>query len=377
MIKALKMTGLILLILIGLLVLGTLIFTNFHPVFGGKPNESDLQRYNQSEQFQNGIFKNQEETSMSMGFKESMKLLPEFFRKAPEREPAEPLPVEKMDSLGVIEQLKEAPKLTWFGHSAFLLTLDGKTILLDPMFGDSPSPVSFLGSKRYSKELPLEIEKIPEIDLVIFSHDHYDHLDYGSVLKLKDKVLMWYVPLGLGNHLKKWGVPAENIRELDWWEESSYKDLNLACTPARHFSGRGLTDRWSTLWSSWVIQGDSTNIYFSGDSGYGPHFKEIGDKYGPFDLAMMECGQYNERWSNIHMMPEETIQAGLDVKSEKLMPIHWGAFTLALHPWKDPVERATKEAQRVNLPFITPKIGHTIDIHTAQPEANRWWIPLK
>ncbi len=364
-------------IILGLIVtllVGTAVFMNFHPVFGGKPGAGQLERYRESPNFKDGkIFVNQIETVMEMDFKESMKLLPEFFRKVPEREPQANIPLEKLDSLTIVQQLKESPKITWFGHSAFLITLDGKKILLDPMFGDTPSPVSFMGSKRFSKGLPIAIEKLPEIDIVLFSHDHYDHLDYESVKRLKDKVLMWYVPLGVGNHLIAWGVDTGKIKELDWWEEDVYRGLKLACTPARHFSGRGLGDRFSTLWASWVIESDSSRIFFSGDSGYGPHFKEIGEKYGPFDLAMMECGQYNERWANIHMMPEETIQAGLDIRAAKLMPIHWGAFTLAFHPWKEPVERAEIEAEKKKIPMLTPVIGQTIDLHSAGPDPDRWW----
>ncbi|MCL4138462.1 UNVERIFIED_CONTAM: hypothetical protein GTU68_034280 [Idotea baltica] len=230
-----------------------------------------------------------------------------------------------------------------------------------------------LGSKRYSKELPINIEQLPAIDLVLFSHDHYDHLDYQSILLLKDKVKQFYVPLGLGAHLEKWGVSPERIKELDWWEEANFEGLQLACTPARHFSGRGLGDRFTTLWASWVIKGKYDNIYFSGDSGYGPHFKEIGEKYGPFNFSMMECGQYNERWDNIHMMPEETVQASIDIKAKQMMPIHWGAFTLAMHPWQESVERATAAAEKMNVKMVLPQIGQTISINEEPLPTERWW----
>ncbi|MGR3810658.1 MBL fold metallo-hydrolase [Jiulongibacter sp. NS-SX5] len=362
-----------LIIILGLLVLigiGTAAFVNFHPVFGGTIKKEN---YSSSENFENGLFKNQIETDMSMDMMEAIKMIPEFFKKAPGRQPDFELPVQKIDSLDMVNATDSTAELTWFGHSAFFLNIEGKKVLIDPMFGDSPSPIGFMGNKRYASELPIEIEQMPEIDLVVFSHDHYDHLDYPSVLRLKDKVKQWFVPLGLESHLVKWGVDASKIKAFDWWEEAEYMNLKLVSTPARHFSGRGLADRYSTLWSSWVIMGQNSKIYFSGDSGYGPHFKEIGEKYGPFDISLTECGQYNERWSNIHMMPEETIQAGIDVKANKIMPIHWGAFTLAMHTWTDPVERASLEAKRLNVPLIIPKIGETFEVKNSSTQNNYWW----
>ncbi len=188
------------------------------------------------------------------------------------------------------------------------------------MFGNVPTPHPMLGGNSFSRALPIEIEKLSSIDAVLLSHDHYDHLDYGSVTKLKDKVKMFYAPLGVGVHLQEWGVEKERIVELDCWQEVTL-DLVFKCTPAQHFSGRGLI-RNGSLWSSWIINSGKENIFFSGDSGYGPHFKEIGDKYGPFDFAMMECGQYNEMRPDIHMFPEQTAQASLDIKAGRFMPIH-------------------------------------------------------
>ena len=241
------------------------------------------------------------------------------------------------------------------------------------MFGDVPAPIDLLGGKRFSVELPIEVQKLPKIDAVILSHDHYDHLDYESILKLKDKVDTFYAPLGVGVHLEAWGISKEKIIELDWWQEITVDDLKFVCTPARHFSGRKFNNRQSTLWSSWVIQSSTENIFFSGDSGYDSHFKEIGEKYGPFDFAMMECGQYNEMWPEIHMFPEETAQAAVDVKAKKMMPIHWGAFKLALHSWTDPVERVTKKAEELNLPLITPKIGEPFLLVDENINNQDWW----
>jgi L-ascorbate metabolism protein UlaG (beta-lactamase superfamily) len=230
-------------------------------------------------------------------------MIPEFFKNDSSRAPSFELPIVSRDSLELVED-SIPTRLVWFGHSAFLLQIDGKNILIDPMLGEVPAPNPLLGKKRFFKDLPIEIEKLPQIDLIIISHDHYDHLDYGSIQKLKGKTKQFYVPLGVGAHFERWGVSPDQIHEMEWWEEADVAGLTLAFTPSRHFSGRGPNDRFSTLWGSWVIRGRKDNIYFSGDSGYGPHFKEIGDKYGPFDFAMMECGQYNRRWKEIHMVPE-------------------------------------------------------------------------
>jgi L-ascorbate metabolism protein UlaG (beta-lactamase superfamily) len=251
--------------------------------------------------------------------------------------------------------------------------MEGKRIFFDPMLGESPSPHPLLGPKRFSKELPIDIDKLPFIDAVVLSHDHYDHLDYESIIKLKDKVGKFYVPLGVGVHLEKWNVPAEKIIELDWWQESKENGFTFICTPARHFSGRGLFNGFTTLWASWVVKTDSSNVYFSGDSGYGPHFKEIGDKYGPFDFVMLECGQYHELWKDIHMMPEQTVEAAIDLKGKLMMPIHWGAFTLAMHTWTDPINRVTTRAHERLVPITTPKIGEAVVLQQPEFPHSTWW----
>ena len=355
-----------------LLVIVGVLFVNLSPEFGGKHSKKDVERYSTSENYKEGKFENIKVANMDMSFSQTMGTLVDFIKGTDNSKPDFELPVEKIDSLGW-EQNDSTDRLFWFGHSSFLLKLDGKNILLDPMLGEVPAPHPWLGGKRYSKELPIEIQKLPQIDVVLISHDHYDHLDYGSIQLLKEKVNLFMVPLGVGAHLREWGVDESSIQEFDWWQESTYENIGLAFTPSRHFSGRGLTDRFSTLWGSWVIKGRSKNLYFSGDSGYGEHFKEIGEKFGPFDFAMMECGQYNEKWADIHMMPEETVQASADVNTKKAMPIHWGAFTLALHAWTDPVERFTQKAKQINLNYIIPKIGEEIDLNELKHDGDTWW----
>jgi L-ascorbate metabolism protein UlaG (beta-lactamase superfamily) len=361
-----------LLLLLTSIVLGIVIvfvlFINVYPDFGRKPSKVKIQAYSRSFQFVNGKFQNPVPTMIDMGFKKTVSILLDFAQSSPNRRPVTSL---AMETPTLIKDLET--KVTWFGHSASLLTIEGKALLLDPMFGKAPSPFPWLGKGRYSKELPIEVAQLPEIDAVLLSHDHYDHLDYGSILKLKHKVNKFLVPLGVGSHLIRWGVLPEQIEEYDWWDEFTFEGLTLVCTPATHFSGRSMTDRGATLWCSWVIKGKKSNIFFSGDSGYTPHFKEIGQKYGPFDLTLMECGQYDDRWSDIHMTPEETVQAHMDVKGKLLIPIHWGAFTLALHDWSDPVERAARAAHANNVPIATPKIGQTVIVHAMDYPKTTWW----
>jgi L-ascorbate metabolism protein UlaG (beta-lactamase superfamily) len=244
------------------------------------------------------------------------------------------------------------------------------------MLGQVASPVSFMGPERFNDKLPIALEDLPFIDAVLYSHDHYDHLDYGTVLKIKDKVGHWFTALGMGSHLKRWGVDSKKITELDWWQESEFMGLKLAATPARHFSGRGFGDRFKTFWNSWVVIGQHQKLYFSGDGGYSKGFKEIGDKYGPFDLCLIECGAYNEAWQDIHMMPEESAQACVDLQGRLMMPIHWGAFSLALHDWTDPVQRLSIKAEELGVKLVTPLIGEEVIVPVFLPN-DAWWNAVK
>jgi len=363
--------GVIIISLILLVVIVITLFVNLSPQFGQKASNEQKEAYLNSGHYKNGKFVNRKLTVMDINYWRLIKIMA---KKAPNRRPQKDIAVDKIDSTEIVNHQADITQLTWFGHSAFLLEMDGKKILIDPMFGESPSPHPLVGGKRYSEELPIEIEKLPFIDAIILSHDHYDHLDYGSIQKLKSKVGEFYTPLGVGNHLRAWGIDENKIHELNWWDSIMFENIELVCTPARHFSGRGILDRSSTLWASWVIKGSSKKIFFSGDSGYDDHFKEIGKKFGPFDISLMECGQYNEDWRAIHMMPEETVQAAIDLKSKLMMPIQWGAFTLAFHDWTDPAERVTKAATELNMPISTPKIGEVVIVGDSLYPAERWWI---
>ncbi|WP_299762015.1 MBL fold metallo-hydrolase [uncultured Pontibacter sp.] len=347
-------------------------FLRLSPEFGASAKGKRLEKLEQSPNYYRGEFQNTVETNMDIGFKGFAALIAtRLFGDTDNQTPDWELPVQKISTSKSDQVQDTATVITWLGHSAFMIEIDGKRLLLDPMLGERASPLSFLGPKRFAA-LPITAADMPRIDAILISHDHYDHLDYGSVQELASKTTHFYVALGVGAHLERWGVPAKKITEMDWWEEATFEGLTFAATPSRHFSGRGLTDRMKTLWTSWVIRGRQDKIFFSGDSGYFDGFATIGEKYGPFDITLMECGQYNELWSAIHMMPEQTVQAHIDLKGKVLMPIHWGAFSLAMHGWTEPVERATAKAQELGVTVATPLIGEPLILHGEVPQQT-WW----
>jgi len=367
--KTLKMIVSVIASLIGILIFAAILFINLSPEFGSKSKGNHKERLRMSPQYTDGKFKNIEETVVMKNT--DWGRTSEYFSDG-DKVPDFSLPVVRIPE-GYFENLpSEKTRLTWFGHSAVLLEIEGKKLFLDPMLGDVPAPHPWLGSKRFNDTLPIAIDELPELDAVLISHDHYDHLDYGSISRIKDRVGVFYVPLGIGAHLCSWGVDETKIVELDWWEKINFEGIKLIATPARHFSGRGLLDRYSTLWCSWVIKGKRDNLFFGGDSGYDNSFKQIGEKYGPFDFAMLECGQYDVQWPEIHMMPEETVQASIDLNSKLLMPIHWGAFKLGLHSWKEPIERALTEAAALEVKLSTPKIREAIILNESIP-VSHWW----
>lgn len=356
-----------------LLVVGVLLFINLDPAFGGKPTKEQKETYKYLDNYVNEKFVNEVPTSVFGNSSNSSAAINDFKASAKDRKPALEIPVGQIDWNKI---KSEKDSLTWLGHSAFLISIDNKKILLDPMLGPIASPVSFVGVKRYkySEDMLKIIDEMPPIDAVLISHDHYDHLDYQSIVKLKSKVAHFFVPLGVSADLIRWGISKEKVTELNWWEDRSYQGLTIALTPSRHFSGRGIFNRNTTLWGGWVIFGKSTRLYYSGDGGYGPHFKEIGKKYGPFDITLIEGAQYDRRWANVHMIPEQSVQANSDVKGKNMMLMHWGAFTLANHGWKEPIERALKESKKQGVNLMDPKIGETAlldsDLHSTE---SPWW----
>jgi L-ascorbate metabolism protein UlaG (beta-lactamase superfamily) len=280
------------------------------------------------------------------------------------------LPVKQVDLSHFNNQNNDQLNVTWLGHSSLMINIDGYKLLTDPVF---EKRISVFGPTRFNGDVPLDIQQIPTIDAVIISHDHYDHLNKHSVQGLIEKSNRFIVPLAVGARLIDWGVPRDKIVELDWWQEYRLdQKLMVAATPAQHFSGRGITDRNKTLWSSWVIKTPFHKLFFSGDSGYFDGFKQIGDKYGPFDMTFIECGAYGEGWPKVHMFPEQTVQAHLNLKGTVLHPIHWATFNLALHPWYEPMVRLTAAADSKNIETATPIVGETT-VYGTSIAAKRWW----
>lgn len=239
--------------------------------------------------------------------------------------------------------------------------------LTAPVFSERVSPLQWIGPKRFH-DVPLDLNDLPDITGVVISHNHYDHLDEGSIKLLSNKVQHFVVPLGIGDSLREWGVEEGKIIELDWWQDFEVAGVQVVSTPAQHFSGRGITDGDETLWSSWVIRTNEAAVYFSGDTGYFEGFKEIGERFGPFDYAFMECGAYNEQWRDIHMLPEDTLQAFLDVKGKVLVPVHNSTFDLSTHAWYDPYVQINALAEQHGVELLTPVIGNTVD--SSQPISN-------
>ena len=280
------------------------------------------------------------------------------------------LPVKPVNLSRFVHPGSDQLNVTWLGHSSLMINLDGYRVLTDPVF---EKRITWLGPTRFNGDVPLDIHQVPPVDIVIISHDHYDHLNKLSVQLLNDKTSRFVVPLAVGARLSNWGIPKEKIVELGWWEEYRFdENLTIAATPAQHFSGRGMTDRNRTLWASWVLCSPFHKIFFSGDSGYFDGFKQIGERYGPFDMTFIECGAYNEAWPQVHMFPEETVRAHLDLEGNILHPIHWGTFKLALHPWYEPMERLAAAASTAGIGITTPIVGETTVARTHIP-VKKWW----
>ena len=350
----------ILLVLIAIpLVINIYVWLN--PVFGGKSKGEYLKKIEKSPNFKNGTFQNQELTVMMIKNGSTFKTFKKFISGVENGRPVRPIETIPFNKNEFIK-LDSGIMYTWFGHSTILINLNGKIILVDPVFSKAASPVSFINN-AFEYTHNYTISDLPDPDLVIITHDHYDHLDYNSIKQLIPKTKHFYVPLGVEAHLLRWGVSADNISVADWGDSFSNSEITLTSTPARHFSGRGPRDRNKTLWCSWIVQSGNQKVFLSGDSGYGKHFKEIGEKYGPFDLTFLECGQYNQQWPHIHSMPEQTVQAHLDLSGKYLVPIHWSKFRLSLHSWTEPIERAVTAAEKEKISIMNPIIGDIINLN--------------
>ena len=344
------------------------IFYQYAPVFGGIPDNESAKRISQSKNFVDGIFVNLMLTQISTRTENSESDLLDWIFKPEGKNPDKPLPSTHLAKDSLVER-----SFVWLGHSTILMKTSDVVIITDPVFNRA-SPVPLVANS-FAMQNRNTIDDLPVIDAVVISHDHYDHLDYQAIKKLAKRVDHFFVPLGIKAHLQRWGINESKISELDWYESKLYRGVKLTLTPSRHFSGRKLDNQNSTLWGSWVIESSTLKAYFSGDGGYSDSFKKIGRQFGPFDIAFMENGAYNPDWSQIHMYPEEAVQASIDLNAKVLFPIHWGKFDLALHPWDEPVIRIVEEANKRNVSVATPLIGEIFNL-SALPE-KRWWVSLR
>lgn len=361
-------------------------------VLGKVPSGSRLKRIESSPHYANGAFQNPEPTQMILKDASYFKMIREYMNKPATTAPPVPIPSVRSN---LFSFPAEGPMVVWFGHSSYFLKWLGMNILVDPVFSGHASPFAWFGTSFPGTDI-YGVNDFPEIDMMVLTHDHYDHLDFQTIRQFAPKTRHFYTSLGVGSHLEYWGIGTEKITELDWGEtakipcsrgtakveqrqsdqlaagdSTNMETFSLTAAPARHFSGRTLK-RNRTLWSSFVLKAADKTLFLGGDSGYGAHFKTIGDQYGPFDLAILESGQYGKNWPYIHMFPEQTVAAATDLRAKALLPVHWCKFVLSLHDWNEPIRRLVRAAGEKGLPLATPRIGEPFLIGAGYPR-EIWW----
>lgn len=358
----------ILVIIVVVVALIAVLFIKLWQPFGKGISSANKQTYSQkTDLFYDGTFHGDPEISImndnESEFGDDEKLIPDG-----------QIPIEHLDSIpkANIDELK----WVWFGHSSSMLQMQGLNIMIDPVFSDYASPVSGFGPKRFS-EVPIDEENLPQIDILVISHDHYDHLDYNTIKDIDDKVKIYCVPLGVENHLIRWGVDKSKIHSMAWYDEVEVAGLKIIATPGRHYTGRLPWQNNTTLWSGYVFKSQDYQTYYTGDTGYGDHFKEIYDKFGAMDLLILEDGQYDKSWEAIHLLPEQGIQAAKDVEAKWVVPVHWGTFSICYHAWDDPIKQITTRAIQAGINVATPLIGQIIDYQNIEQYQEQWWLEVK
>ena len=346
------------------------------PQFGARMSGARLERAKANPQYRDGRFVNVQPEAPT-----TLAALGDYvvrqFSGDEVRVPPAPVPVRVVDAAALaLAPGASALRALWIGHASTYVELDGLRLLLDPVFAERVSPLP-VGPRRFHPP-PIALADLPPIDAVLVSHDHYDHLDMATVRHLAARGARFFVPLGIGAHLERWGVPTAQIDEMEWWQRRTLRGVEFVCTPTRHYSGRGLSDRSATLWSSWSALGPRHRIYYSGDTGYSTHFAEIGSRLGPFDIAFVKIGAYGPgaSWLDIHMSPEQGVQAHRDVRARRMFPVHWSTFNLAYHDWDEPVRRAVAEARRTGVALVTPRVGEWVDADQ-EFASTPWWEAVR
>ncbi|WP_222986786.1 MBL fold metallo-hydrolase [Psittacicella melopsittaci] len=355
-------------------------FLKFAPVFGGKQDEQTLARMANAPTYdaQSQTFHNTQAIPLMVEAEDGedeprpsriatlFNFVAENTYKENPRRPKSPLPSEKPQVAAL-----ENGQFIWLGHSTLVGKVNNQVIMTDPVFYES-SPVSFFAKPFAMDHLP-QTADIPHVDVVVLSHDHYDHLDYKAIKELKDRVDHFVTPLGVKAHLVRWGVEPERVTELYWWENTVINGITYTLTPNQHFTGRSFSDSNRTLWGSWVIEAPELRVFFSGDGGYGEHFKQIGERFGSFDIAFIENGQYDKQWAFIHMFPEQSLQAAKDINAQRVVPIHWAKYDLAKHKWDTPIKVYLEQHSTIYPELIvgTPVIGTTFSYDNLPN--SRWW----
>jgi L-ascorbate metabolism protein UlaG (beta-lactamase superfamily) len=357
-------------IIIGALVVSIYLFMQ-QDTFGKSPSGKRLEKIKQSPNYKNGKFQNLRNTpTLTEGYTYFGVIYNNYIKKIIKHYPTNKIPSVQTDLLNLPI---DSNVLVWFGHSSYFIQINGKRILVDPVFSGSASPVAGT-AKAYNGTDIYTVAELPEIDYLFISHDHYDHVDYKTLIELKDKTKKVICGLGVGSHFEHWGYHPDNIIEKDWYEKAELESgFTAFVEPARHFSGRSFSTN-NTLWASYLLQTPSMKIYIGGDSGYDTHYADIGNKYGSIDFAILDNGQYDEAWRQIHNHPEDVLKAAQDLKAKRILPVHSSKFTLAAHPWDEPLIRITEINKKYNIPIASPMIGEIVNLNDPTQQFKQWWV---
>lgn len=354
---------------VSLVVFAGVVIVQGWTAFGDRASGARLARMSASPEWSNGHFVNPQPLENHL-----VKGLLGVVNVSDDVSPHSPLPATHPTAAQFAVAPVSGLRVTWFGHSSTLVEIDGVRVLTDPIWSDRASPVSWLGPRRWNAPL-ISLDSLPHIDAVVISHDHYDHLDYGTIRAMRDWKTTFVVPVGIGAHLVAWGIPESRIVELDWWQRTTVGTLEIVSTPSRHASGRILIDNDAKLWSGFALISPQHRVYYSGDTGLFPALRDIGQQLGPFDLTMIEVGQYGQAWPDWHLGPEQALRAHQMVKGRVMLPVHWGLFALAYHAWTEPMERALAAAVADSATLITPRPGQSVE-PTVPQVVTRWWPTL-